>query len=95
MSFLNTFFNGKLNVNSINKFLNTAIEVKQYPKNRKFPRVSLLPFSKWYVKKYHKSYNLSKIINAIKTDTIEELNKNLKSKANKMKNKLIFNDENT
>ena len=71
---------GTLKRKNLIKFLKYYISIFQNKKNRKFPRVSLLPFSKWYVKKYHKSYNLSKIINAIKTNTIENLNKNLKTK---------------
>jgi hypothetical protein len=74
-------------------FLKCYISVFKNASNRKFPRISLLPFSKWYVKKYHKSYNWSKIINAINTNTIDNLNKNLKTKANKIKDNFIF--ENT
>jgi|688.fasta_scaffold190499_1 hypothetical protein len=86
---------GKLKKKQLIHFLNCYVSVFQNKENRKFPRVSLLPFSKWYVKKYHKSYNWSKIINAIKTNTIDELNKNLKSKANKIKDKIIYDETNT
>ena len=82
----------KLSEKKLLDFLNCYVVFFKNNPNRKFQRVSLLPFSKWYVKKYHKSYNWSKIINAIITKTIENLNKNLKSKANKIKDKLIFCD---
>jgi hypothetical protein len=36
-----------------------------------------------YVKKYHGKYKYTKIISAIISDTKEELNKNLKTKAKK------------
>lgn len=36
-----------------------------------------------YVKKYHGKYKYTKIVNAIISDTQEELNKNLKTKAKK------------
>lgn len=86
---------GNLKKKQLENCLKCYISVFKNSKNRKFPRISLLPFSKWYVKKYHKSYNWSTIINAIKTNTIDNLNKNLKSKANKIKDKLIFDEPNT
>jgi hypothetical protein len=36
-----------------------------------------------YVKKYHGKYKYTKIVNAIISDTLEELNKNLKTKSKK------------
>jgi len=36
-----------------------------------------------YVKKYHGKYKYTKIINSIKDNTQEELNKNLKTKSKK------------
>jgi hypothetical protein len=82
---------GNVKTTELNTFLKCFIMTCKNKSGRKFPRISLTPFSKWYVKKYHKSYNWSKIINAIKTNTLEELNKNLKSKATKIKDKIIFN----
>lgn len=58
--------------------------------NRSFLRESLIPFSKWYVKKYHKIYNLHKIINAIFTKTVDDLNKNLKTQALKIFKYITF-----
>jgi hypothetical protein len=84
---------GKLKKARLINFLKSYVDINKNKLNRKFPRVSLLPFSKWYVKKYHKSYNWSKIINAIKSNTIDDLNKNLKSKANKIKDKISFDED--
>ena len=49
--------------------------------NRSFDRVSLIPFTKWYVKKYLSLYKYKKIYEALSSGNIEDLNKNLKSKA--------------
>jgi len=49
--------------------------------NRSFPRVSLLPFSKWYIKKYHKKYDMDQILSAIYNNTVNKLHKNLKTRA--------------
>ena len=43
----------------------------------------MIPGSKWYIKKYSDTAASKKIYNAILTNTINELNKNLKSMANK------------
>ena len=41
-----------------------------------------MPYSKWYVKKYHQIYELRKIVNSIINGKTDDLNKNLKLKAN-------------
>ena len=43
----------------------------------------MIPGSKWYIKKYSDEAASKKIYNAILTNTVNELNKNLKSTANK------------
>jgi hypothetical protein len=50
---------------------------------RSYDRESRIPFTKWYVKKYHGKYKYTKIINSLKDNTQEELNKNLKTKSKK------------
>ena len=47
-------------------------------------RVSKIPFTKWYVKKYLIKYELGKIMAAIEKNEVDNLNKNLKTKANKL-----------
>lgn len=49
--------------------------------NRTFERKSVTPFTKWYVKMYHKMYEYKKIFDAIENNSINKLNKNLKCKA--------------
>ena len=71
---------GKFNDEHI-KILNNAIKVQKDKKNRKYKRKSLIPFTKWYVKMYHKIYQDKKIYEAIISGTTEQLNKNLKLKA--------------
>ena len=71
---------GKLNNEHI-KILNKAIKVSKDKQNRKYKRKSLIPFTKWYVKMYHKIYQDKKIYDAIISGTTDKLNKNLKLKA--------------
>ena len=63
------------------KILNKAIKVNKDKKNRKYKRKSLIPFTKWYVKMYHKMYQDKKIYEAIISETTDKLNKNLKLRA--------------
>jgi len=72
--------NGNLKNKHI-KILNKSIKVNKDKQNRKYKRKSLIPFTKWYVKMYHKIYQDKKIYEAIISGTTEQLNKNLKLKA--------------
>lgn len=65
-------------------FCKSYILYNKIKKDRVYPRISKTPFSKWYVKYYSEMAAIAKIINAIKTDKLTVLNKNLKSKANKI-----------
>jgi hypothetical protein len=49
----------------------------------------VMPYCKWYVKMYHKKYEYEKIVKAIINDTIESLNKNLKTKAEEIKRNVL------
>lgn len=71
---------GNLDLQHI-KILNKAIKVSKDKQNRKYKRKSLIPFTKWYVKMYHKIYQDKKIYEAIISGTTDKLNKNLKLKA--------------
>jgi hypothetical protein len=78
-SFLyNLVINGVDN-GELDKFCKLYIRVSQNKKNKTFPRTSKTPFSKWYVKGYSNHTKYTKILNAIYNDTIDELNKNLKT----------------
>ena len=63
--------------------MDTYIILIKNEKDRQFKRISLIPFTKWYVKKYHESYKNEKIIKAIECNKVNELNKNLKMKSKK------------
>jgi len=82
-SILKKLIEGKLNMDIINIFMKTNIILVKNEINRSYDRESRIPFTKWYVKKYHGKYKYTKIINAIKDNTQEELNKNLKTKSKK------------
>ena len=61
------------------KFCKTYIHLIQNKTNRSFPRTSKTPFSKWYIKGYSDLTKFSKILNAITNNTVNTLNKNLKT----------------
>jgi hypothetical protein len=86
---------GKLNHKHV-KILNDAIKINKSKQNRKYKRKSLIPFTKWYVKMYHKIYQDKKIYEAIISGTTKQLNKNLKLKAEQILRDLnkecVFND---
>ena len=75
--------NGNL-YNDLIDSLNKSLIIKKDKKDRKFDRKSLVPFSKWYVKMYHKIYKDLKIYKAIIEQTTENLDKNLKVQAHKI-----------
>ena len=89
--FCKTFFSdalidlidGNLN-NDLISALNKKIIIKKDRKCRSFERKSIIPFTKWYVKMYHKFYETNKILNAIITGTVDDLHPNLKTKAKKI-----------
>ncbi len=73
--------NGNLTSTKIKNFIDTyCIHIKN-ELNRTFERKSLIPFTKWYVKKYHSVYKYTKILESLIDGNINNLNKNLKSKA--------------
>ncbi len=75
-------FIGELTENKLNNFCGAYIKMIKNKKDRKFPRISKKPFSKWYIKSYSNLAKYMKIIDAIKTHTISKLDKNLKTIAN-------------
>ena len=68
--------NSSLNLNNLNDLFKTHFIEHQNQANRSNPRVSKIPFTKWYVKKYHELYkekiklcnNELKIIKVINKD---------------------------
>jgi len=65
----------------IEKFTDSYCKIIKNEKNRHFERISLQPFTKWYIKKYLTEYKYCKILEALSNDNFEDLNKNLKTKA--------------
>ena len=63
------------------KFWKSYIKQIKNEVNRSFPRVSKTPFTKWYVKSRILISQYAKILEAIDTNTIDSLSKNLKRKA--------------
>ena len=61
-------------------FFNTYIHLNFTKKNSHNPRVSKIPFTKWYIKDYHNKYDIENIFKAYNNDDSENINKNLKSK---------------
>ena len=72
---------GKLDMKLIEKFIDSYCKIIKNEKNRQFERISLQPFTKWYIKKYLTEYKYCKILEALSNDNFEDLNKNLKTKA--------------
>jgi hypothetical protein len=60
--------NGTLTIEKINTFFESYFVKYKNKTNRSNPRVSKIPFSKWYVKKYHELYKIkhAKIMTEIK-----------------------------
>ena len=67
--------------NKIRKYVKTY----NIQKERHNPIKSKTPFTRWYVKGYSEVSKYSKVINAILNNTVNELNKNLKTFAGKIK----------
>ena len=78
---LKSKLNDKLLLNYINSYLIKTNTIK----NISNPRISYIPFSKWYIKSYSDYYKYCKIIEAIKNNNFDNLNKNLKILANELK----------
>jgi len=76
--------NGNLTEERINKYINAYVIPIINQKNRVFERISLVPFTKWYVVKYITIHQYTKIITAIKEKTVNKLNGNLKLLANQI-----------
>ena len=61
----------------INKLANYANLIKNKD-DRKFPRISKTPFSKWNIKSYSMHAEINKITNTILNNTVNDLHKNKK-----------------
>ena len=82
---INPIINSKLNDDLLYNYCSTYIIKTNTIKNISNPRTSYIPFTKWYIKSYSDYYKYSKIIDAIKNNNFDTLNKNLKLLANELK----------
>ena len=85
MDRLDKIISGSMNNDDYNNFIKAYIVINRNKNERSFPRTSKTPFTKWYIKGYSEMTKYWKIINAILNDTINELNKNLKTLAMRIK----------
>ena len=69
---------GTLSEKIFDDFCKCYIIIIQNKENRKFPRTSLTPFSKWYIKGYSDSTKYIRIVEAILNKNEDTLNKNEK-----------------
>ena len=82
---LNDFLYAQLTEKKITDFCSSYIQLVANTKDRRYPRTSKKPFSKWYLKGYSAQTRLIKILQAIEDGKIKDLNKNLKLIAKKIK----------
>ena len=64
----------------ITNFIKSYVIIITNNKNRSFKRISITPFTKWYVKGYADKYKYKKIIDTINNNISEDLHANLKTK---------------
>lgn len=65
-------------------FCKSYITFNKIKNDRTYPRTSKMPFTKWYIKQYSIAAEFNKMINAIKNNCFDKLNKNLKTKLTKI-----------
>lgn len=84
-SLLYDFLHAQLTEKKIYNFCSSYIKIIKNTTDRKFPRTSKKPFSKWYLKGYSAQTKLIKILQAISNDELNQLDKNSKLIAKKIK----------
>jgi hypothetical protein len=80
----NKILRNELTENLVNVFCKSYIKVIGNREGRTFPRTAKTPFTKWYIKGYSDQTKYLSIFNALLNDTVEELNKNLKTIARRI-----------
>lgn len=99
---LKDIFYEKLNANKILNFMTNYFKLYSNKVNRSFERKSKIPFTKWYVKKYHdvfkaKTKDLAILIKIADNDEVKNklkleiktINKNLNELKKKLKDKVV------
>jgi hypothetical protein len=75
---INLVIKSKLKQNDLINYCKCYIKTTNTIKNISNPRISKTPFTKWYVMSYSDYYKYKKIIEALKNNDLDSLNKNLK-----------------
>jgi len=75
----------KLTDQLLDQFCSNYIIIVRNRLNRSFPRTSKKPFTKWYIKGYSNQTRFMRIVEAVINNTVDELNKNDKMIARKIK----------
>ena len=78
-NFLYKLLKNEITDEYFNIFCKRYIIILQNKKGRSFPRMAKRPFCKWYVKGYSNKTKLTRIFTAIFTNSIDKLDKNMKS----------------
>jgi len=76
--FISKIISNNINHNNLLLFYNIYVNLNYTKKNSHNPRVSKIPFTKWYIKEYQSKYEIEKIFNAYNSDDKTILNNNLK-----------------
>jgi hypothetical protein len=82
---INPIIKSNLNENDLENYCACFIVNTNTIKDISNPRISKTPFTKWYVMSYSDFYKYKKIIESIKNNDMESLNKNLKLLASNIK----------
>ena len=83
-NFIKLMLKGQLSMRKINIFMKSYIIIKKNKLDRSFSRKAKRPFSKWHLKGYSEINQYGRIIDALLTDTVDKLNKNLKLMAKRI-----------
>lgn len=86
-SFLNDLItnNKTYSYKTFNKNIKPYVDIRKYKKDQSNPRQCKTPFMKWYIKAYSNQSELVKILEAIDSGVLDNLNNNLKTKSKKIK----------
>lgn len=75
---LKDIIKSSLTVDNLINFSKCYVKINKNELDRSFDRIAKTPFKKWYVKGYHNIYKYTKIIDSVKNNINDALNKNLK-----------------
>lgn len=82
---IENIINCNLTVTNLCCYYKCYMDITFSVKNANNPRVSKIPFTKWYVKGYTNTSDIVKIIDALQKNDLSKLNKNLKMRAKRIR----------